>query len=36
MPGVERLSLDPALPVAEECVALGIPVMALFPVIDPR
>ncbi|UUZ66652.1 porphobilinogen synthase [Polaromonas sp. P2-4] len=35
MPGVERLSLDLLLPVAEECVKLGIPVMALFPVIDP-
>ncbi|RZL48223.1 MAG: porphobilinogen synthase [Variovorax sp.] len=35
MPGVERLSLDTLLPVAEECVALGIPVLALFPVIDP-
>ena len=35
MPGVERLSLDLLLPVAEDCVALGIPVMALFPVIDP-
>ncbi len=35
MPGVERLSLDLLLPVAEQCVALGIPVMALFPVIDP-
>ncbi len=34
MPGVARLSLDLLLPVAEECVALGIPVMALFPVID--
>lgn len=34
MPGVERLSVDLLLPVAEECVALGIPVMALFPVID--
>ncbi len=34
MPGVERLSLDLLLPVAEECVRLGIPVMALFPVID--
>jgi porphobilinogen synthase len=34
MPGVERLSLDALLPVAEECVTLGIPVMALFPVID--
>jgi porphobilinogen synthase len=35
MPGVERLSLDLLMPVAEECVELGIPVMALFPVIDP-
>jgi len=34
MPGVDRLSLDLLLPVAEECVELGIPVMALFPVID--
>jgi len=34
MPGVERLSLDQLLPVAAECVQLGIPVMALFPVID--
>ena len=34
MPGVERLSLDLLLPVAEECVKLGIPMMALFPVID--
>ena len=34
MPGVARLSLDRLIPVAEECVALGIPVMALFPVID--
>ena len=34
MPGVERLSLDLLLPVAEECVKLGIPALALFPVID--
>ena len=34
MPGVERLSLDLLLPVAEQCVQLGIPVMALFPVIS--
>lgn len=33
MPGVERLSLDRLLPVAEDCVRLGIPVLALFPVI---
>jgi porphobilinogen synthase len=34
MPGVERLSLDLLLPVAEECLQLGIPALALFPVID--
>jgi porphobilinogen synthase len=34
MPGVERLSLDLLLPVAEQCVKLGIPVIALFPVIS--
>ncbi len=34
MPGVERVSVDLLLPVAEECVKLGIPAMALFPVID--
>jgi porphobilinogen synthase len=36
MPGVQRLSLDKLLPVAEECVQLGIPVMALFPVIEAK
>jgi porphobilinogen synthase len=36
MPGVERLSLDLLLPVAQECMELGIPVMALFPVISPE
>lgn len=34
MPGVERLSLDLLLPVAERCLSLGVPVMALFPVIE--
>jgi porphobilinogen synthase len=34
MRGVERLSLDLLLPVAEDCVKLGIPALALFPVID--
>ena len=34
MPGVERVSVDLLLKVAEECVALGVPVLALFPVID--
>jgi len=36
MPGVQRLSVDLLLPVAEQCVAAGIPVMALFPVIDMK
>ena len=35
MPGVERLSLDLLLPVAELTLRLGIPVLALFPVIEP-
>jgi porphobilinogen synthase len=34
MPGVERLSVDLLMKVAEEAVALGIPVLALFPVVD--
>ena len=34
MPGVNRVSLDLLFGVAEECVSLGIPVLALFPVID--
>ncbi len=34
MPGVARHSLDRLFPIAEQCVRLGIPVMALFPVID--
>ena len=34
MPGVSRLTLDLLIPVAQECVDLGIPVLALFPVID--
>jgi porphobilinogen synthase len=34
MPGVSRVSLDLLLPVAQECVDLGIPVLAFFPVID--
>ncbi len=33
MPGVERLSLDRLIPLAERCQALGIPALALFPVI---
>lgn len=34
MPGVSRFSPDRLLSVAEDCVELGIPVMAIFPVID--
>ena len=34
MPGVERLSVDLLLAVAEDCVALSIPALALFPVIN--
>ena len=36
MPGVERMTVDKLLPVAEQCVRLGIPVLALFPVIDAK
>ena len=35
MPGVERQGLDALLRTAEECVRLGVPVLAIFPVIDP-
>jgi porphobilinogen synthase len=35
MPGVERVSLDRLLPVAERCLKLKVPVLALFPVVDP-
>jgi porphobilinogen synthase len=35
MPGVERLSLDLLVPLAEECARLRIPVLALFPVVEP-
>lgn len=34
MPGVERVSLDRLLPVAEKALTLGVPALALFPVID--
>jgi porphobilinogen synthase len=36
MPGVERLTVDRLLPVAEQCLKLRIPAIALFPVIDAR
>jgi len=34
MPGVERVSVDELLRVADTCVTLGVPVIALFPNID--
>jgi porphobilinogen synthase len=36
MPGVERVTLDKLLPVAEQCLRLRIPAMALFPAIEQR
>lgn len=35
MPGVERYSIDRLMAVAEQCVVLGVPVLAIFPVIEP-
>jgi len=34
MPGVQRLSIDRLLKLAEEALRLGVPALALFPVID--
>ena len=34
MPGVERMTQDKLLPMAERALRLGIPALALFPVID--
>jgi porphobilinogen synthase len=34
MPGVQRMSLDKLFGVAEDCLRLGIPALALFPVVD--
>src|SRR5690554_86624 len=36
MPGVERVTIDRLLRVAEQSLKAGIPVLALFPVIDPK
>jgi porphobilinogen synthase len=36
MPGVQRMTLDKLFVVAEECVKLGVPALALFPVIEQR
>ncbi len=35
MPDTLRMSVDKLLPVAEQCLELGVPVMALFPAIEP-
>jgi len=34
MPGVQRLTIDRLLPAAERCLELGIPAIALFPVVS--
>ena len=34
MPDVERVSVDNLFPIADACVQLGIPVLALFPVLE--
>jgi porphobilinogen synthase len=34
MPGVERVTIDRLMPIAEQCLTLGVPCIALFPVID--
>jgi porphobilinogen synthase len=34
MPGVQRRSVDQLFAAAEQCLALGVPVMALFPVLE--
>jgi len=36
MPGVERMTIDRLLRVAETCLKLRIPALALFPVIDQK
>jgi porphobilinogen synthase len=36
MPGVERITVDRLLAVAERCLKLRVPVLALFPVIEQR
>ena len=36
MPGVERLTVDGLLDHAARCVELGVPAMALFPVVDSK
>ena len=36
MPGIRRYTVDRLLPYAEQCLRLGLPALALFPLIEPR
>src|SRR3954467_5659935 len=36
MPGVDRYTVDKLLPIADQCLKLEIPALALFPAIDAR
>jgi porphobilinogen synthase len=36
MPGVQRMSLDRLYGMADECLSLGVPAIALFPVVDAQ
>jgi len=36
MPGIERVTIDRLLPIAEQCLKLEIPAIALFPAIDAK
>jgi porphobilinogen synthase len=36
MPGVERLSIDELLKVGEQAMTLGVPLIDIFPVVDPQ
>ncbi len=36
LPGVSRYTLDKLLPVAERCLTLGIPALAIFPAIERK
>ena len=36
MPGVERVTIDRLLPLAEQCLKLEVPALALFPAIEAR
>ena len=36
MPGVERYTIDKLLPVADQCLKLEVPAIALFPAIDAK